>query len=134
MSMELATEYSATLTDGRKNVPVFVIYYGKEPYIFTCVFHGWDFSKRILPTISFDKDIISAKEILDLYTKRYSYDDIVNKPYPKGIDGSRLEEYLPDEEFMKIFRMTLSDFQRLPLWKEQTWKKELRLYNVLEEK
>ncbi|EGC29857.1 hypothetical protein DICPUDRAFT_51061 [Dictyostelium purpureum] len=129
-SMEVAMEYSATLPAPRKqNVPVYLTYHGKEPFIFTSLFHGWDFSKRILPTFSYDGELTLAKDVLNLYTKKYTYEEIVNKKYPKGIDGSRLEEYLEEDDFKKIFQgLTLEEFQKLPLWKKQTWKKELRLY------
>eukprot|EP01132_Coremiostelium_polycephalum_P001564 gene1564-1983_t len=129
-SMEVAVEYSAALDGDRKNIPVYITYSGKEPYIFTCLFHGWDYSKRKQPAgeVTYDKDIVLAKEILDQYTKKYSYDDLVNKRYPKGLDGSRLEEYLSEEEFYRYFACTLSEFQKLSLWKKQSLKKELRLY------
>ncbi|EAL66222.1 hypothetical protein DDB_G0282725 [Dictyostelium discoideum AX4] len=128
-SMEVAVEYSSTLPSPRKqNIPVYLTYHGKEPYIFTSLFHGWDFSKRVIPTISFDQDLLLAKEILELYTKKYTYDQLVKKQYPKGIDGSRLEEYLSDEEFISIFKITLAQFKTLSLWKRESWKKELRLY------
>ncbi|KAN0029376.1 hypothetical protein ACTFIV_011267 [Dictyostelium citrinum] len=128
-SMEVAVEYSSTLPSPRKqNIPVYLTYHGKEPYIFTSLFHGWDFSKRVNPTISFDQDLVLAKEILELYTKKYTYDQLVKKQYPKGIDGSRLEEYLSDEEFLSIFKITLAQFKTLSLWKRESWKKELRLY------
>ncbi|KAK5584851.1 hypothetical protein RB653_006469 [Dictyostelium firmibasis] len=128
-SMEIAMEYSSTLQSPRKqNIPVYLTYHGKEPYIFTSLFHGWDFSKRIIPTISLDQELVLAKDILDLYTKKYTYDQLVKKQYPKGIDGSRLEEYLSDEEFFSVFKITLAQFKTLSLWKRESWKKELRLY------
>ncbi|KYQ96706.1 villin [Tieghemostelium lacteum] len=132
MSMEVALEYSQTLNsqqNRKANIPVYVTYHGKEPFIFTSLFHGWDFNKRPSNSpLSFDKEIILAKDILELYTKKYTYDDLINKRYPKGIDGSRLEEYLSDQEFLQIFKMDLQEFQKLPLWKKQTMKRELRLY------
>ncbi|GAM27463.1 hypothetical protein SAMD00019534_106390 [Acytostelium subglobosum LB1] len=129
MSMELSLEYSAALEkhDGRKNIPCYITYSGQEPFIFTALFHGWDFAKR-REKLSFDKDIVPVTDILQLYTKKYTYDEIVNKQYPKGLDGSRLEEYLSDEEFYEVLKMTLDEFKKLPLWRKQSLKKELQLY------
>jgi len=33
-----------------------------------------------------------------------------------------LEDFLEEEEFMRIFSMTLEDFAKLPLWKRQNIK------------
>eukprot|EP01133_Synstelium_polycarpum_P007235 gene7235-8411_t len=132
MSMEVSIEFAEALQafDGRLNKPKsYITYSGKEPFIFTTLFHGWDFTKRKeANALTYDSEVVPTADILELYTKKYSYDDIVNKRYPKGIDGSRLEEYMSVEEFFKIFSMSLEEFQRLPLWRKQSLKKELQLY------
>jgi hypothetical protein len=52
----------------------------------------------------------------------------VAKKYPKGIDTSRLEEYLNDNEFEKVFEMNAEEFAKQPLWKRQNVKRDLGLY------
>ncbi|TPP67214.1 Dematin [Fasciola gigantica] len=45
----------------------------------------------------------------------------------KGLDRTRLENYLSLDEFESLFRMPLSAFQRLPEWKRFDLKKRLEL-------
>nr|2RJV_A Chain A, Villin-1 [unidentified]2RJW_A Chain A, Villin-1 [Gallus gallus]2RJW_B Chain B, Villin-1 [Gallus gallus] len=47
---------------------------------------------------------------------------------PRGVDPSRKENYLSDEDFKAVFGMTRSAFANLPLWKQQNLKKEKGLF------
>ncbi|KCV71896.1 hypothetical protein H696_01305 [Fonticula alba] len=46
----------------------------------------------------------------------------------EGVDKTRLEEYLSEEEFAQVFGMTRSDFAKIPRWKQTSLKKEKRLF------
>jgi hypothetical protein len=37
--------------------------------------------------------------------------------YAKGIDASRLESYLSDEQFLEVLTMTKAGFYAMPQWK-----------------
>lgn len=65
--------------------------------------------------------------------KIYPYDVLVvthsgrSKP-PPGVDRTRLERHLSQEEFYSVFGMTLQDFDRLSLWKRNDLKKKVCLF------
>lgn len=50
------------------------------------------------------------------------------KGFPEGIDKTRKEEYLGDEEFKKIFGCDKESFGALPAWKKNEKKKSLGLF------
>ena len=43
---------------------------------------------------------------------------------PPGVDKFRKEEYLSDDEFLKVFKMTKEIFRALPNWKKTDMKKK----------
>ncbi|XP_044136657.1 actin-binding LIM protein 3 isoform X2 [Bufo gargarizans] len=47
---------------------------------------------------------------------------------PKDADRTRLERHLSPEEFYQVFGMTISEFDRLALWKRNELKKQARLF------
>ncbi|XP_041444646.1 actin-binding LIM protein 3 isoform X1 [Xenopus laevis] len=47
---------------------------------------------------------------------------------PKDVDRTRLERHLSAEEFYQVFGMTISEFDRLALWKRNELKKQARLF------
>ncbi|XP_063303424.1 actin-binding LIM protein 3 isoform X8 [Pelobates fuscus] len=47
---------------------------------------------------------------------------------PKDADRTRLERHLSAEEFYQVFGMTISEFDRLALWKRNELKKQARLF------
>nr|CAL38436.1 hypothetical protein [synthetic construct] len=47
---------------------------------------------------------------------------------PKDVDRTRLEHHLSQEEFYQVFGMTISEFDRLALWKRNELKKQARLF------
>nr|1UJS_A Chain A, actin-binding LIM protein homologue [Homo sapiens] len=48
---------------------------------------------------------------------------------PKDVDRTRLERHLSQEEFYQVFGMTISEFDRLALWKRNELKKQARLFS-----
>lgn len=81
------------------------------------------------PVLILYKFIYFVRHLLcALFLIRFIYRELVEKQYPKGLDGSILEKYLEDDEFMKVFEMTSDEFAKLPLWKRQKMKKEMGLY------
>ena len=47
---------------------------------------------------------------------------------PPGIDRSQLQQYLSDEQFQSLFKMSSLKFDTLPKWKKTTLKKGLNLF------
>lgn len=48
--------------------------------------------------------------------------------WPEGIDHTQREKYLSDEDFVKTFGLTKSEFDALPAWKKNSLKKEKKLF------
>lgn len=47
---------------------------------------------------------------------------------PPGVDRTRLERHLSPEEFQTLFEMTITEFDRLSLWKRNDLKKKVSLF------
>lgn len=66
----------------------------------------------------------------DSMSEVYRYKDLVTTNYklPRGVDKTKLETYLSEEEFEKVFSVTKDEFFGLPKWKQQARKKEVLLF------
>jgi supervillin len=49
-------------------------------------------------------------------------------PLPTGVDPTRLETYLSDSEFERVFAMTREAYTALPLWKAEKLKQDVGLF------
>ncbi|XP_076857386.1 dematin-like [Brachyhypopomus gauderio] len=68
-----------------------------------------------------------------LEQKIYPYDVLIVTPrgrnkLPPGVDRTRLERHLSPEEFQNLFGMTMSEFDRLSLWKRNDMKRKVSLF------
>ncbi|ETO17507.1 intersectin-like protein, partial [Reticulomyxa filosa] len=57
-----------------------------------------------------------------------SYEDLKNKKFDDSINKQKLEVYLSDTEFQKVFGCTRADFAEMPLWKQRQRKKAVDLF------
>jgi len=57
-----------------------------------------------------------------------SYEVLKRRPLPAGLDRTKLETYLSDEEFETVFKSTRAQFAKLPVWKQKATKNELGLF------
>eukprot|EP00727_Mastigamoeba_balamuthi_P006658 m51a1_g2612 putative villin headpiece domain containing protein (1566) ;mRNA; f:504052-510269 len=127
-AMQSATEYMthAAAVDQRPNsTPLLRVFEKQEPFVFTTHFHGWD-SGTVQQ--KYDEGLVDVAAVLLDYSRKYSYEDLVAKKYPKGIDETNLENYLEDSEFERVFRMKREAFSKLPLWQRQTYKRGVKLW------
>ncbi|XP_030579245.1 dematin [Archocentrus centrarchus] len=65
--------------------------------------------------------------------KIYPYEMLVvthrgRSKLPPGVDRTRLERHLSQEEFFSVFRMSIEEFDRLSLWKRNELKKKVCLF------
>ena len=116
----------------------------EEPITFTTNFHGWQEkppaaatkndirsqnSAPAAPTQrSYDGNTMDVEGILKELNRKYSYKDLLEKRYPRGLDESALETYLEDSEFEKLFGMERDAFARLPMWQRVNLKRKLHLW------
>ena len=47
---------------------------------------------------------------------------------PTGVDGTKKEKFLSDEDFVKVFGMERGAFEKLPKWKKDQQKKNAGLF------
>ncbi|XP_051514294.1 actin-binding LIM protein 3-like [Myxocyprinus asiaticus] len=65
--------------------------------------------------------------------KIYPYEALIvttrgRNKLPRDVDRARLERHLSPEEFYQVFGMTMTEFDRLALWKRNEMKKQARLF------
>ena len=58
----------------------------------------------------------------------YSYQDLKSAECPPTVDKQRKEEYLNEEEFVTVFKMSKEEFAILPKWRRLNKKKEVGLF------
>eukprot|EP01117_Protostelium_nocturnum_P010235 TRINITY_DN3673_c0_g1_i1.p1 TRINITY_DN3673_c0_g1~~TRINITY_DN3673_c0_g1_i1.p1 ORF type:complete len:1790 (-),score=878.49 TRINITY_DN3673_c0_g1_i1:11-5380(-) len=130
MAMETAIEYVEKAPDGRSMTTknIYAITQGSETVEFTCHFPGWDWSKFPNASPSSNPVVTPVLEILEEFNRTYTYEELSSKQFPKGIDTSKLESYLDDNEFLQVLGSSREQFYKLPLWHQQKLKREKFLF------
>ncbi|XP_073490475.1 villin-1 [Aquarana catesbeiana] len=150
-----AQEYLKTHPGGRDlSTPIVIVKQGFEPPTFTGWFHAWDPFKwentksyEQLKAELGDTDTIDgvssdfSSSILDSFTAKtnlntlvlttYPADLLVNKnpdELPPGVDPTRKEDFLSNEDFERILGISMAEFKALPEWKKQNLKKASGLF------
>ena len=67
-----------------------------------------------------------AKVVAPIESGTLTYQELLKRP--PNIDKTRLESYLSDEEFVKVFNMKKEAFEKLPSWKKVSLKQKARLF------
>ncbi|NWR50729.1 VILI protein, partial [Regulus satrapa] len=150
----LAQEYLRSHPSGRDlGTPIIVVKQGYEPPTFTGWFLAWDplnwDDKKPYETLRAELgDESSLEQLTSVLTSRqevftasttlvptkletFPLDVLVNTAaddLPRGVDPSRKEDHLSDEDFKAVFGMNRSAFSNLPLWKQQKLKKDKGLF------
>uniref|UniRef100_A0AAY4C4I7 Villin-1 n=1 Tax=Denticeps clupeoides TaxID=299321 RepID=A0AAY4C4I7_9TELE len=149
-SVSTAQEYLRSHPAGRdQDTPVLVVKQGFEPPTFTGWFHAWDPHKwsvcasRSAPTKPFYNIFIYSQDVgkqtsaprdpISMATNLPTFpaDKLVNKlpeDLPEGVDATKKEEYLSNEDFTRILGMGRMDFYAMPVWKQQNLKKQKGLF------
>lgn len=135
LAMETAieyTKYAATVDKRDVKTPVLRVKDGEEPLVFSTYFQDWEprAPKKGVALVpqTMKGGLEDVKEILEVSNRKYSYNDLVNKKYPPGLDESTLENYLEDNEFVDVFKMPRENFEKLPSWQKLSMKKKLKLF------
>ncbi|GMR59128.1 hypothetical protein PMAYCL1PPCAC_29323, partial [Pristionchus mayeri] len=140
-SLDFAIKYVTSEMGGRRSVDdtsMFVVKQGFEPVNFTGHFGSWDKMywqvnynyetlKRQLTT---SEGAVSVKEALSKYDKKYPVEVLrkLSDELPDGIDAVHKEKHLTDEDFVNVFSMTRSAFEKLSPWKQADCKRAVGLY------
>lgn len=106
--------------------PIWVVKQSQEPLsLRSNVLGGWSTTKAPIKSVTLQ----SLEEVLAEFEKKtYTYEELLQETLPKGVDQSKLEEYLSEEEFQSLFQMPRSQFQKLPSWKRDQLKKNVMLF------
>ncbi|KAJ8320369.1 hypothetical protein KUTeg_001956, partial [Tegillarca granosa] len=85
----------------------YTVYAGVEPLLFTNLFPYWDVDETArmlnLRDGKVDDELTPLEEVLERVTQaKYSFDELMERPLPEGVDPLRLESYLEDEEFENL--------------------------------
>ena len=143
-SERAALEYLSRDPAGRgENIPVYRVHQQAEPPIFTGFFPCWDpdfwaaqpswpLVKQavVSPTSAAnggdESDSSAAQRSPD--TPVFPLEALQSRRPPDGVDPSRREDFLSDEDFWAVFGMTREEFQRLPQWKKMQKKRKASLF------
>jgi len=156
-TFKAALDFVATAPDGRsKDTPIYRIYAGTEPPMFTCHFLGWDdhkandfsdpYAKKLQklglsaaggkmqdsksPTAKHAAvERVQASDIgyADWKTKVCSLAEL-QAGTPAGVDPGNKELYLADAEFQKLFKVDKANWQGQQKWKKDQGKKANKLF------
>lgn len=132
VAMEVAIEYANRCKAAGGPRKVFVVHAFHEPHDFKAHFRSWSqskYPKAKTPTEYDEWPAQPVEEVLQHYLREvYSYQELLSDTLPPGIDVKKLESYLSDEEFEKVFHMTRQEFDKVPVWKKEGLKKEVYLF------
>ncbi|XP_036396614.1 villin-1-like [Megalops cyprinoides] len=134
------------------NTPIIMIKQGFEPPTFTGWFPAWDLHfwtvgksyEQLKAELGDATDIIritmdmlkpsSTRDSMGMMPSAlptFPRDKLVNRlreELPEGVDPSRREEYLSNEDFALVLGVARLDFYSMPLWKQKNLKKEKGLF------
>ncbi|KAK6166060.1 hypothetical protein SNE40_022841 [Patella caerulea] len=120
--------------ESRKRMPkMYIVYGGVEPQQFTNIFPYWvvDEQAKELNIKDGKREgyLESAEEILaKLKRTQYTFAELQERPLPEGVDASKLESYLDDEEFQSLLHMSKEEYYALPSWKQRQLKQPTGLF------
>uniref|UniRef100_I3IVQ4 Dematin actin binding protein n=1 Tax=Oreochromis niloticus TaxID=8128 RepID=I3IVQ4_ORENI len=90
-------------------------------------------SKSGLSRVSICDNVVFTSRLLCVCVQVYPYEVLVvthrgRGKLPPGVDRTRLERHLSQEEFFSVFGMSVEEFDRLSLWKRNDLKKKVCLF------
>uniref|UniRef100_A0A8C2HGN6 Villin-1 n=1 Tax=Cyprinus carpio TaxID=7962 RepID=A0A8C2HGN6_CYPCA len=150
-----AQEYLKSHPAGRDlDTPILVVKQGFEPPTFTGWFHAWD-PQKWSGGKSYDQlkaELGTATDLIEITVVGYSFfkcnstqganlprpvtetfppEKLVNvqtEDLPDGVDPTRKEDYLSNDDFKLIMGISRNDFYALPSWKQLNLKKKMGLF------
>lgn len=128
-AMETVLQYCKEKNPRRPPL-AYLVQAGYEPLTFTNIFPYWVKDSSVTSKSESAKNkVMLVKEALSkLSRQQYSIEELTRKPPPEGVDPLRLEDYLSDQDFKKLFEMSRVEFNALPIWKQKNLKKSKYLF------
>ncbi|KAL5456970.1 hypothetical protein EMCRGX_G034199 [Ephydatia muelleri] len=133
LALETALLYSKACGRPKAPPPVYLVHAGTEHQSFVNHFPFWIINTKVQELNCKERKPIpqrmEAEEELKKYSRtKFTLEELKKRPLPEGVDPAKLEVYLCDEEFDKIFKMSREEFVQQPIWKKTTLKKQAGLF------
>ncbi|GAM20889.1 hypothetical protein SAMD00019534_040640, partial [Acytostelium subglobosum LB1] len=133
LTMETAIEYWRRKQgegDGDLHSRVLVIEPYQEPLEFKSYFRAWTSNKypKIRLGMPEKCGVVVMDKLREYQKEVYQYEELLADPLPAGVDATKLELYLPDEEFERVIGMSRKEWDKVPSWKRENIKKSVYLY------
>ncbi|CAF0935876.1 unnamed protein product [Adineta ricciae] len=115
------------------DLPCSIVYAGLEPIEFINLFPKWTVHMKARQQNQLEGKSVNQKDsvpdiLKKLCREQYTIEELRARPLPEGVDPSKIESYLSDEDFQKEFRMTKDEYYALPYWKQTNIKKPLGFF------
>jgi len=128
VAMQTTVEYRAEKY-GAKRPPMKLVWAGHEPLEFTNLFPSWTKKEDIRQLNQKYLDNTNLEMVLSALSRStYTWEELQKRPLPDGVDPSRLEKYLGDEDFKAHLGLTREEFVAAPRWKQLEIRKEKGLF------
>jgi len=138
-SAKTAYKYLEADPTGRTsdNTMIIVVRQGFEPPQFTGAFLAWDNDKfaegktfeELMKEVGQENAGISLLEDeYNKYVSFYTLEELQRTVPPEGVDPTKKEMYLSDEDFQEVFGMTKEQYETYPEWKRLNMRKERGLF------
>ena len=107
---------------------IYVIHSLKHlPKELVSILHGYEKGALKMSDIENDpKEIIKFNELWEILNKKYTYEELLKRPI--YLDKTKLESYLSDEEFEKIFKIKREDYLAKRPFERDMLKKQVKLF------
>ncbi|XP_065086158.1 supervillin isoform X8 [Ochlerotatus camptorhynchus] len=110
----------------------YVVWAGLEPLEFIAMFPDWEQRDDVAEINVQDgrksapQPIASSLSLLS--RKEYPLSVLLERPLPEGVDPTKLELYLHEQDYPEGLGLTKAEFDQLPAWKQTKLKKERCLF------
>eukprot|EP00727_Mastigamoeba_balamuthi_P007848 m51a1_g3684 hypothetical protein (920) ;mRNA; r:324474-327923 len=114
-----------------EGAPVLLVQPFHEPAAFRAAFQAWGETRLRLPRgeTTEEREGVAVESVIREYNKRgYAYEELLAETLPEGVDPTRLEEYLAEDDFPRAFKTDMASFFRLKKWQQESLKREAGLY------
>ncbi|KAM7355020.1 supervillin isoform 7-T9 [Cochliomyia hominivorax] len=110
----------------------YVVWAGLESTAFKALFPEWSVREDVkeinLQDGRTDEPLPIVDVLEQLTQTEYPLEVLKERPLPEGVDPTRLELYLNNEDFEKALGIKRTEFEQMPLWKQTNLKKEKGLF------
>jgi len=107
-----------------------LVWAGHEPQEFINLFPDWSSHPEVakINQENVESDCDLEKSYAELSRTQYSWAELQVRPLPPGVDPAKIETYLSNDVFLEKLKMTKTEFQACPRWKQIEMRKATGLF------